>query len=301
MESTVHAVAECDGIHTIKSLLQNSDEIQATLVQLTQFRQQLHESFPTRADAIMDLLDALCSNTTAQSVAELSLNPVFRYSYNSVYDGIQHFFQPNHQNTATEERCAYEHQLMQLIVAHLPLPQQHPFWLFGVDVTSAPRRFAYTLADRTYVYQPNTVASNKPVTIGHQYSALVLFPEKTSVVQCDECGAQALPRQSRVTAACLPRQASSPPWVVPLSLRRVSSKETKRSVGAEQVKALLNDETLPFHRELCVQVADSDYSVVYYAVLALTPRKGHPTWYGKRFDLKDKTTWRVRSHALGRT
>lgn len=276
----------------------------------------------------MDLLDALCSNTTAQSVAELSLNPVFRYSYNSAYDGIQHFFQANHQNTATEERRAYEHQLMQLIVAHLSLPQQQPFWLFGVDVTSAPRRFAYTLADRTYVYQPNTVASNKPVTIGHQYSALVLFPQKASAVRCDEVALRTHGEAERLRlCAALPRQASSPPWVVPLSLRRVSSKETKRSVGAEQVKALLNDEALPFHQELCVQVADSDYSVVYYLgemgkydnlvtiarvrsnrvfyrqpLSSATPHKqGHPTWYGKRFDLKDKTTWRVRSHALGRT
>ena len=83
------------------------------------------------------------------------------------------------------------------------------------------------------------------------------------------------------------------------------------------MKALLNDEALPFHRELCVQVADSDYSVVYYLgemgkydnlvtiarvrsnrvfyrqpLPSAAPHKqGHPTWYGKRFDLKDKTTW----------
>ena len=224
-------------VHTIESLSQNSDEMQATLAELTQFRQQLYESFPNRPDAIISLLDALCSNTTAQSVAFLSLNPVFRYSYNSVYDGIQHFFQPNHAQTATEERHAYEQHLRQLIVAHLPPPQQHPFWLFGVDVTSVPRRFAHTLADRTYVYQPNAVASNKPVTIGHQYSALVLFPQKVE---------------------------TSPPWVVPLSLRRVTSKATKRSVGIEQVQALLSDEMLPFHHQLCVQVGDSDYSVVSY-------------------------------------
>ena len=79
----------------------------------------------------------------------------------------------------------------------------------------------------------------------------------------------------------------------------------------------MNDETLPFHQELCVQVVDSDYSVAYYLgemsrydnlvtiarvrsnrvfyrqpLPAATPRQqGHPTWYGQRFDLKDKTTW----------
>lgn len=215
-------------LHTLESLSQNPDELQATLAQLTQFRQQLYASFPSHADAIMDLLDALCSNTTAQSVVELSLNPLFRHSYNSVYDGIQHLFQPSCAETAAEERRAHEQQLMQQIAAHVPALQQQRFWLLGVDVTPAPRRFAHTLADRTYVYQPNAVASNKPVTIGHQYSALVLFPEKT--------------------------QATSPSWVVPLSLRRVLSQETKRSVGAEQMQALLNNETLPFHQQLWLRV-----------------------------------------------
>jgi hypothetical protein len=268
--------------------------MQVTLEQLNQFRQQLYASLPYRADATMDLLDALSNNTTAQSVVELSLNPLFRRSYNSVYDGIQQFFQPDYADTAdttVEERRTHEQQLMQLISAYLPAPQQQKFWLLGVDVTPTPRRFASTLEDRSYVYQPNTIASNKPVTIGHQYSALVLFPEKL--------------------------QVSSPPWVVPLSLRRVTSQETKRSVGVEQMELLLNDETLPFYQQLCVLVVDSDYSVVSYlgemtehetlvtiarvrsnrifyqmpSISVTVPGRGHPTWYGERFDLKDPDTW----------
>ncbi len=276
-------------LHTLGSLLQNPDEMQATTEQLKQFRQRLYTSIPYRTDATMDLLDALSSNTTAQSVVELSLNPHFRRNYNSVYDSIQHFHQPSHADTTAEERQMHEQQLMRLIGSYLP--QQQRFWLLGVDVTSAPRRFAYTLEDRGYVYYPNAVAGNKPVTIGHQYSALVLFPEK--------------------------QQASSPPWVVPLSLRRVTTQETKRSVGVAQVKQLLDDETLPFHQQLCVQVADSDYSVVSYlgemiehenlVIIAqvrsnrvfyrlpspdeTSPGQGHPIWYGQRFHLKDSNTW----------
>ena len=60
-------------LHTLGSL--NPDEMQATIEQLKQFRQQLYTSIPYRADATMDLLDALSSNTTAHSVVELSLNP----------------------------------------------------------------------------------------------------------------------------------------------------------------------------------------------------------------------------------
>ena len=272
--------------HMSESLFQNPNEIQAAIEQLKQFRQQLHSGFEYQGDAIMDLLDALSSNTTAKSAVELSLNPLFRRNYGSIYGGIQQFSQSG------DAECSSEQQLVRLISSYLPAPQQRKFWLLGVDVTPAPRRFARTLADRGYVYQPNTIASNKPVTIGHQYSALVLFPEKL--------------------------QTSSPPWVVPLSLRRVTTKETKRSVGVKQVKLLLNDRTLPFYQQLCVQVVDSEYSVVsylgemtehedlitiarvrsnrvFYQMPPSSPtspsRRGHPIWYGERFDLKDTDTW----------
>jgi hypothetical protein len=210
--------------------------MQVALEQLKQFRQQLYSSLAYRGDTIMDLLDALSSNTTAKSAVELSLNPLFRRGYGSVYGGIQQFSVG--VESVADERRAQEQQLMQLICSYLPTPQQQKYWLLGVDVTPAPRCFADTLEDRGYIYQSNTIASNKPVTIGHQYSALVLFPEKL--------------------------QASSPPWVVPLSLRRVTTQETKPDVGIQQVNLLLNDQTLPLHQQLCVQVVDSEYSVVSY-------------------------------------
>ena len=278
-------------LHTTESLSQEPDKVQVAREQLNQFRQQLYSSLAHRGDTIMDLLDALSSNTTAKSAVELSLNPLFRRNYGSVYDGIQQFSRSVGVETAVEERRAQEQQLMQLIGFYLPTPQQQKYWLLGVDVTPAPRCFAATLTDRGYVYHPNTIASNKPVTIGHQYSALVLFPEKL--------------------------QASSPSWIMPLSLRRVTTQETKRSVGIQQVKLLLNDRTLPFHQQLCVQVVDSEYSVVSYLgemiehenlvtiarvrsnrvfyqmppTSPTSPSRGHPVWYGVRFDLKDSDTW----------
>ena len=82
-----------------------------------------------------------------------------------------------------------------------------------------PRPFARTLEDRSYVYQPNRVAGNKPVTIGHHYSVTAFLPE---------------------------REHPDPPWVVPLSVRRVRSDEKAIVVGAEQVVSLLQDHRLPF-------------------------------------------------------
>lgn len=183
---------------------------------------------------------------------------------------------------------------------YLPEPQARKFWLFGIDVTPQPRPYAETLAERTYVYQPNTLTGNKPVNIGHQSSVLAYLPEKGE---------------------------ASPPWIVPLNVRRVSSQETKSETGAAQVKAVFRAEKLPFSGKLKVLVGDSDYSArpflgeiygdladpsgnkqsdeqvaivrsagnrtFYHPPPKITGNKpvGHPTWYGDPFRLLDETTW----------
>jgi hypothetical protein len=269
-----------------------SKEEKPMLTQLQQFRNEIYEWFSHRADALMDVLDALSSTTTARSVVELSLNPLFRREYSSVHDGIENLFVSRDRTRWDEERQQWEQQLVQVIVPYVPRPQR-PFWLLGTDVTSASRPFAVTLSDRMYVYQPNPVKGNKPVTIGHQYSLLAVLPEKA--------------------------RPDEPPWIVPLLVNRVTSTETKRAAGLTQITRLLEDETLPFHHEWCVQVVDSDYSAVTYlgrvaehanlvtiarlaghrTVYRAAPEppanaprpRGHPTWFGAPMKLKDPTTW----------
>ena len=53
-----------------------------------QFREQLYRNFSQRADSLMDLLDALCANNGANSVVELSLNPLFRRAHGALYAAI---------------------------------------------------------------------------------------------------------------------------------------------------------------------------------------------------------------------
>lgn len=268
-------------------------DIQETISQLNQFRQELYEAFDLRRDALMELIDALSSTPNARSVVELSLSPFFRREYSSVHDAIACLFQPVEPEKTEEERRAAEQKWVRMIAPYLPEPQRRKFWLFGTDVVPIPRPFARTLADCTFVHQPNTLRGNKPVTIGHDYSHLVFFPEKTN--------------------------ADAPPWVVPMIVRRVHSDEKATGVGAEQIDALMKDETLPFHDELCIHVADSVYSAVtYLGPVAVQEHKnlvnvvrsrgnrvfyrqappvegkrgqGHPTWYGARFDPKDPSTW----------
>ena len=124
--------------------------------ELKQFRQQLYQNFDNRADTLMELVDAICSNPDARSVVEYSLTPCFRRSYSTIFKAIN-------------EMKWDDLHIARLAAPYLPRPKRRPYWLLGSDVTPQPRPFAQTLADRGMVHQPNTVKGNKPVTVGHQY------------------------------------------------------------------------------------------------------------------------------------
>lgn len=173
----------------------------------------------------MDLVDALCSYPSAKSPVELSLSPLFRRTHTALYKSI----------SETEWEKV---PLAELLGSYLPPPKQRSYWLLGVDGTSQTRRFAQTVEDRGFVYQPNLVAGNKPVTIGHQYSTLALLPEKEDLV--------------------------SGSWVVPLCVSRVPTEADKELVGAKQVRRVLDNPGLPWYGELVVQVGDSKYSKPAY-------------------------------------
>ncbi len=59
-----------------------------------------------------------------------------------------------------------------------PQPEKRSFYLFATDTTPHPRPHSPTLPERSYVYQSNTVAGNKPVSVGHSFSFVSLLPEK---------------------------------------------------------------------------------------------------------------------------
>ncbi len=68
--------------------------------QVNQFRQSLYDVFTTSADVLMNMIDALCSNTTAQSVVELSLSPAFERGYSALFKGIANF----HKAPSSQEK-----------------------------------------------------------------------------------------------------------------------------------------------------------------------------------------------------
>jgi hypothetical protein len=89
------------------------------------------------------------------------------------------------------------------------------------------------LAERGYIYQPNTIKGNKPINIGHSYSLLSILPEKEA--------------------------SGHAAWAVPLSGERVSLDKNGVDIASEQIQSLMCDSSLPWHEKLCVLVADTAY------------------------------------------
>lgn len=262
-----------------------------TVQRLVEFREALYNTFFYRADATMDLIDAMASNSSARSPVELSLSSLFPRQYSSLHDAVDNFFIPSNTVKVQEERQEHQRIRMRIVAEQLPEPTGRNFYLFGLDTTGQPRPFAKAVADRGIHYHPNPAPGNKPIIAGHSYSVLAALPEKT--------------------------QRSSLPWVLPLLIQRVPTDKKAIEIGAGQVADVLKDEKVPFGRELCALVGDSSYGVcefvgrtvehknlitivrvrgnrTFYRIAEqgdVSNGKGHPTWYGTSFDMKDSTTW----------
>ena len=257
-----------------------------------QFREKLYQSFAYRRDTVMDLVDALAANTTAHSPVELCLNPLFKREYSALYKGIQQMnrtIKTDSKEAILSQKSHFQARLS-AIGELIPTPQQKQFYLWAIDVTPLPRPYAKTLEERSIIYQPNTIKGNKPINIGHCYSVLTSLPET--------------------------KETGDTSWAIPLTVQRVKSDQTGKQVGSQQLKQIFNGDKLPWSNHLSVLVVDSDYSAYTFLAeqkqhrnLVVVTRvrsnrvfytypksqgklsKGHPQWYGDKFDLKDETTW----------
>lgn len=202
------------------------------------FRTQLFSLFKFRADATMDLLDAI-AGSGHDSIVKTSLSPLFRRQYPSITDVADNMFRRKAEENPSEEQTLEEHcKISRLLAKNCPPPGERGFTLLATDCTAKPRIFASKVEDRSVVHAPNHVPGQKPITIGHEYSFVVYLPEN--------------------------EEDKNAHWACPLSVRRVRSDETGPQVGFEQVKMLVS--STDFQSELCVNVADAAYSTRHWIV-----------------------------------
>ena len=176
------------------------------LVRLGAFRDQLHACFPRRADALMDLGDALLCAEAFSSLPHLSLEPTHRRRWGSVYAALA-------RGRIDTER------LRDLLVSSLP--DADPL-VFAVDVTTWPRCDAECSPERGYYYHPSRHSAGQPIIAGwaYQWIAQVSFDRDSWTAPVDaqrlhplDDTDQQAARQIRALLARLP--AGGPvPWFV---------------------------------------------------------------------------------------
>jgi hypothetical protein len=120
------------------------------LARLGAFRAELHACYTRRADALFELGDALLCAQTLPSLPHLSLEPVCRRGWGSVYDAL------------SSGRVEVE-RLRDLLVSSLP--DADPL-VFAVDVTTWPRCDAECSPERGYYYHPSRHSAGQPIIAG---------------------------------------------------------------------------------------------------------------------------------------
>ena len=243
---------------------------------LIQFRQGAYRCLGKAKDALFELSDALLVTPSVPSLAHLSLSPLFRRRWPSVYEAVQ---------DATPDTQA----LLSLYASRVQPsePSTHPTLstprvLLAGDNTAWPRPLARTLSERTYLHQPAQIPGlgNRPVTAGHGYSTLAWIPQGEGS------------------------------WALPLLHQRITPLDNALDKAAAQLN--MARECLPADVEV-IGMYDSQYGCAPFVaatssikcdkILRLRPNlrlfeapppykgKGPRPKHGTPFKLKDPSTW----------
>jgi hypothetical protein len=182
---------------------------------LERVRQQRYRCFEGSRDALFNVCDALLSEPQARSLPELS--PFFERRWPSVYEALQ------------DGRINVE-RLRQVVVQALieSKPADEPIG-GGIDSSSMQRLEAVSSRDRGMIYMSNMPHATQPVSVGWQFSTVMLLPEPPSS------------------------------WVGLLEQRRIRTEQTAIGVGIEQLRAVL-----PLIKREVIVLADRWYAVACF-------------------------------------
>lgn len=152
-----------------------------SFARLKTFRQAVYKNLCKAKDATFELTDAVILSRNAYSLADLSLCPMFRRKWSSVYEALQ--------DTRPQRQ-----KLMRLYIEQIPTDKRI---VLAGDHTAWSRPDAVTLKERTFEHYTNGGLNNRPVTIGQGYSTIAWV--------ASEQGSWALPQgHERITRQGLP-------------------------------------------------------------------------------------------------
>ena len=229
---------------------------------LKEFRKRPYCLLGNGKDCLFDLMDAVITSRNIPSFAELSLSPVFRRQWPSLYKVLEGSEPPRET-------------LMKLYIEHLPKSER---LIIAGDHTAWPRLWAKTLKERTYEHQPQMSPGSKPVTVGQGYSSLVGVPERA--------GSWALPLlHERITSF------ESPLTKAAAQLKQVCDALDHRPLslwdseyGCARFVHLTAD--IP-----CDKLMRIKSNRVLYGPPPLYSGRGRPRKHGNKFKLNAPETW----------
>jgi DDE superfamily endonuclease len=135
---------------------------------LKQVRQQTYDSFERGADALFNLCDALLCEEQARSLPELSQSPCFTRGWSSLYQALS--------EGKINEITLREAWVKALLAG---IAKGETVWI-SVDASSIPRPEAETSADRGIIHVSNLPRAVKPISVGWQFSTVMLLPQQAS-------------------------------------------------------------------------------------------------------------------------
>lgn len=165
---------------------------------LKQVRQQIYDSFERGADALFNLCDALLCESQARSLPELSHSPFFEREWPSLYQAL---------SNGKINEVALRQIWVKALLHDIPVSQTI---CISVDASSIPRPEAETSEDRGIIHVSNLPRACKPISVGWQYSTVMLLPERTSS------------------------------WVSILDQRRIETAQTAIEVAIAQLQAVVS-------------------------------------------------------------
>jgi Transposase DDE domain len=135
---------------------------------LEQVRQQMYRCFERSGDALFNVSDARLRESQARSLPELSLSVFFERHWPSVYEALQ------------DGRINVE-RLREVFVQGLieGKPADEPIWV-DIESSSMERLEAKSSRDRGMIYMPNMPHATNPVSVGWQFSTVMLEPSQPS-------------------------------------------------------------------------------------------------------------------------
>jgi DDE superfamily endonuclease len=234
---------------------------------LTEFRRKTYDCFTRAKDALMNVVDALLTETPARSLAELSLSPCFERHWSSLYEAFQ---------DGAIERT----NLQKLFAEYVPEPNEGERLVVGGDASSILRIESKTARDRTYVHASNLPKGVKPVRPGWQFSEVAVLPNERSsfVYVLDNRRIESTSTQGQVMAEQL--------------------KETAERLGRRFLflgdgyygSQIFRDQTKKVACDVLVRFAKNRVLYRQAPPPPEKPGRGHPTWHGAPLRLKDPQT-----------